>query len=160
MSTTSTSDEEEGKDVDLKVYFAWLIQLIYAYLFSLALLAESVGPRVSSLVVLSLATCVVATFNIRTKQMLISMGMDQDIEAIWTGVVQLDMTAIVWSILALVLLLVEDQIGSGTTAEETQALVCSQGLVGERLKLTVRITFILLVNVAVNLLFSTFVLPL
>jgi hypothetical protein len=118
-----TTTTEEGKDVNLKVYFAWLIQLVYAYLFSLALLAESVGPRVSSLVVLTLGTCIVATFNIRTKQMLGSMGMDRDIEAIWTGVVQLDMTAIVWSILALVLLLVDVQIGSGTTAEETRALV-------------------------------------
>jgi hypothetical protein len=114
-----TTTEEEGKD--LQVYFAWLIQLIYAYLFSLALLAESVGPRVSSLVVLTLGTCIVATFNIRTKQMLGSM--DSDTEACWTGVVSLDMTAIVWSILALVLLLVDVQIGSGTTAEETQALV-------------------------------------
>ena len=119
---TTTGTEEQGKE-NLKVYFAWLIQLIYAYLFSLALLAESVGPQVSSLVVLTLGTGIVATFNIRTKQMLGSMGMDQDIEAIWTGVVQLDMTAIVWSILALVLLLVDVQIGSGTNAEETQSLV-------------------------------------
>jgi hypothetical protein len=117
-----TTTTEEGK-VDLQVYFAWLIQLSYAYLFALALLAESVGPRVSSLVVLTLGTCIVAMFNIRTKNMLGSMGMDQDIEAIWTGVVQLDMTVTVWSILALVLLLVDVQIGSGTTAEETQALV-------------------------------------
>jgi hypothetical protein len=117
---TTTSEGEEGKD-NLKVYFAWLIQLIYAYLFALTILAESVGPRVSSLVVLTLGTGIVALFNIRTKQILGSM--DQDTEACWTAVVQLDMTAIVWSILALVLLLVDVQIGSGTNVEETQSLV-------------------------------------
>jgi hypothetical protein len=116
----TTTDDEQGKD--LQVYFAWLIQLTYAYLFSLALLAESVGPRVSSLVVLTLGTCIVAMFNIRTKQMLGSM--DSDTEATWNGVVSLDMTAILWSILALVMLLVDNQIGSGTnTAEENQSLV-------------------------------------
>ena len=60
-------------------------------------------------------------FNIRTKTLLGSM--DSDTEATWTAVVQLDMTAIVWSILALVLLLVDVQIGSGTNVEETQSLV-------------------------------------
>jgi hypothetical protein len=116
VPTTTTED-----GMDLNVYFAWLIQLIYAYILSLALLAETVGPRVSSLVILTLATGMVATFNHRTQTMLGSM--DPDMEECWNGVFQLDVTAIVWSILALVLLLIDGKIGRGTTAEETQALV-------------------------------------
>jgi hypothetical protein len=115
----STTSEEEGKA--LKVYLAWLIQLIYAYILGLALLAETVGPRVSSLVVLTLATGTVAILNLHTKKILGTM--EQDMEECWTGVFKMDMTAIVWSILALVLLIVDVQIGSGSTAEETQLLV-------------------------------------
>lgn len=120
---TTTAADNEGNN--LEVYFAWLIQLVYAYIFALALLAESVGPRISSLIVLTLGTGIVAIFNHRTKNILLGMhSIDQDTEAYWTGVFQMDMITIVWSVLALVLLLVDGQVGSGSnTREETQGLV-------------------------------------
>jgi hypothetical protein len=118
-----TTTNSQGKDLQV-VYFAWLIQLVYAYILSLALLAETVGPRVSSLVVLTLATGMVAILNKRTQTILGSLNMIPVLdEECWTGVFQMDMTAIVWSILALVLLLMDGKIGSETSAEETLALV-------------------------------------
>jgi hypothetical protein len=115
---------EEGMDV----YVAWLIQLIYAYIFCLALLAETVGPRVSTLSVLILSTGIAAMINVHTKNSLGSMN--QEMEECWTAVFETDITGIVWPVLTLVLLLIDVFNGDGrrrrfqwATSEETHALV-------------------------------------